>query len=415
MTQNECPVPAEESMDLATRLRLAFGIATLSCGVAAAEPQQIVMSLTDGVTLPSGIADDEELIAVAPGLAPRKFLSDTSLALYFGDRNNDGLFDEPNDIDALAFLSSVPFVAMTESLVFSLLSDQNGIKDGDVVRFAPQEPVTGLEVLFSEAFLAAAISANDGNIDVDAMAFGPDGAFWFSLAEDESTGPQSIVMQDDTVFVLAVGASTASVAFTAGQMETFAKTALGVTTSTVDVLALEFAGNDLLFTVQSPTAHDATILSVANGGMVWAGATEATFGFGADVECDALALFSGSPFSSLDAEPAAPTSGVPLVVTLDGATPNTPVLLVLSGTVAKAGAGWPVAGFGALVPSPFDPIFLAGVANAPALVAVTDPAGIVAYSGAAPSAGGVGLDLAVQAYDSVTARFSSPVVIELQP
>lgn len=398
------------------RKQLLLAAATLSFSpVALAAGDSFVLSLTDNSAVSSGALDDEELVLVAPGSTPRKFLSDATLALYFSDRNSDGLFDEPNDIDALAILPTEHGKPAIGAVVFSLLTDQNGIKDGDVVRFDPSDPVDGLEVLFPESYFVAALAAGDGNIDIDAIAFAPDGSLWFSLAEDEALGPNSVVVQDETIFTIAPGATTATVAYSAAQIEAIAKNALGITTAIADVLALEFAGNDLLFTVQSPTAHDATILSTANGGSIHLGATEASFGFGADVECDALALAPTAVFASLDVEPNVAAPGANVAVVLDGLTPNQPAVLVLSGTIAVNGAGWIAPGFGALVASPFDPIFLAGVGYSPALVGIADGLGILQYSGVTPFAGATGLDLAIQGHDGATARFSAPVALEIQP
>lgn len=402
-------------MDFTTHAALGLGLVLLVPGVAFAGGSTFVMSLTDNAVVSSGALDDEELVLVGGGATPRKFLSDATLALYFGDRNSDGAFDEPNDIDALAILPIVPGTPAIGSVVFSLLTDQNGIKDGDVVRFDPADPIDGLEVLFTEAFFVSAIAASDGNIDIDALAFGPDGSVWFSLAEDEATGPNSVVLQDETIFAIAPGATTAIVAFSALQIETIAKNALGITTAIADVLCLEFDGGNLLFTVQSPTAHDATVLSTENGGTIHQGASEASFAFGADVECDALALAPTALFASLDAEPSVAAPGGALALALDGLTPNSPAVLVLSGVFAMNGAGWTAPGFGALVASPFDPIFLSCVANAPALVGIADGLGILHYTGVAPVAGVSGLDLAVQGYDGVTGRFSAPIALELLP
>lgn len=401
-------------MDLAQRLSLAFGSLFLT-PVAVASTGSFVMSLSDNATLAAGPLDDEELVLVAPGAPPRKFLSDATLSLYFGDRNGDGTYDEPNDVDALAILPTAPGAPAIGSVVFSLLTDQGGIKDGDVVRFDPADPIDGLEVLFAESFFVTALSANDGNVDVDAIAFGPDGSLWFSLAEDETVGPNSVVMQDETIFAIAPGASTAVVAYGAAQIEAIAKTALGTTTAIADVLALEFDGADLLFTVQSPTAHDATILSTRNGGTIHLGAAESTLGFGADVECDALALAPSAVFASLDAEPNVSPVGGNVAVVVEGLTPNQPAVLVLSGTLAKNGAGWPAPGFGALVASPFDPIFLAAAGYAPALVGISDGQGVLGYTGTAPASGPSGIDLVIQGYDGATARFSAPLVLEIQP
>ncbi len=403
----------------AVRARRAL-VPALSCAgvlsvLGVANAQQVVVSMSGATTVASGAVEDEELLVVDPSGAPRKFLSNATLSLYFGDRNHDGFFDVPNDIDALAFLPHVPGQPMIRSAVFSLLTDQNGIKDGDIVRFDPSDPVDGLDVMFPESVLITAIGATDGNIDVDAIAFGPDGSLYFSLAEDETVGPNLVVMQDETVFVLPPGAGTANVYFTATQMEAFAQHALNITSAIGDVMSLEYLDGDLLFTVQSPSASDATILSTKNGGEIWNGYKESALGLGANAELDALAFYSGPKFASLDAEPQAPAPAAPIDLAVDGLTPSQPFLLVLSGTIAPNGSGVGAPGFSALVASPFDPLFLLAASNAPALVGIADAAGVAHFPAIAPLTGGLQFDVAVQAYDGGNGRFSAPVVVELAP
>lgn len=405
-------------MDLRISRLRSFVTVASACALApclsAAAPPRIVVSLSDPATLPSGVVDDEELVMVGNGPLTR-FLSDSSLSLYFGDRNHDGLYDEPNDIDAIAFRPHQSQQSPIAETCFSLLSDQNGIKDGDVLRFDPTDLVDGLEVVFAEGDLITLLGVNDGNLDVDALAFGADGTTYISLAEDEVLGAQQIVAQDETVFAISPDHASASVYFTASQMENFAKTALGITAAVGDVMALEVEGDHLLFTVQSPSAHDGTILSTANGGQIWNGATEGSFGIGVDVEFDALALYDGPTFGSLDCDPSSATLDTAISVRAEGMTPNAPCLLVLSGQAITAGTGSFVPGFGVLVPSPFDPIFVAAMTHAPALLTFTGADGVAVVTGSAPAAGPTGIDMAIQAYDGTGQRFSSPVVLELLP
>jgi hypothetical protein len=269
--------------------------------------------------------------------------------------------------------------------------------------------------MFPESVLIAAIGATDGNIDVDAIAFGPDGSLYFSLAEDETVGPNLVVMQDETVFVLPPGATTASVYFTATQMEGFAQHALSITTAIGDVMSLEYLDGDLLFSVQSPSANDATILSTKNGGEIWNGYKESALGLGATAELDAIAFYNGPEFASLDVEPQAPAQAAPIDIAIDGLTPSQPFLLLLSGTIAPNGSGVGAPGFGALVASPFDPLFVLAAANAPALMGIADAAGVGHFSSVAPLTGGQQIDIAVQAFDGGSSRFSAPVVVELAP
>jgi hypothetical protein len=377
---------------------------------------EIVVSLSGDVASPHGAFGDEECLVVAPGGTPRHFCTDDGLAFYFGDRNGDGVLDVPNDVDALAFLppaASSSGAPALSGLVFSMLADQAGIKDGDIVRLAPEIVPQGLEVLYSEGVLVAALEVNDGNIDVDAIAIAPDGTLLFSLAEDESLGAAQVVAQDETIFALAPGATQATVLYDAATIEQIARTALGITTPIGDVTSLEWDGGELLFTVLSPTANDATILSTAGGGTVWQGATEASFGFGVEVEIDALALRGGTPFPAVDVDPSKAVAGTAVTVRGEGFTPGGFAFFALSGVAAPLGVGLPAPGFGAVVTSPADPVFLAAAAQAGALLAPVDPTGRAMIAGPAPDAGGLAYDLIIQAYDTASGRFSHPVALEL--
>ncbi len=392
-------------------------VATLSflflCGLASAQGD-VVMSLSGPGTLPGGATvEDEELVLVGGASGPRRYLSGASLALYFGDRNGDGLMDEPNDIDALEIMPVQAGVPVIAGVYFSILTDQNGIKDGDIVRFDPLQPSGGLEIAYSEGQIVAAVVANDGNVDVDGMAFAPDGSLIFSLAEDELTGASSVVVADDDVLMLKPGATVATVLFTGAQLEAMAQNALGTSAAIADVRGLEFDGSAMYFIVQSPSSDDATVFSTAGGGSIVPGLAEAALGFGNAVEADALAFDPGLGFPCLELDVVNPIDGQTVTAAVSGLTPNAPFVLLVSGATALAGTAVQVAGFGALVIDPNDPWFILGVQNLPALASISDPIGVGTFGHATPAAVGFPYDLAVQALDAQSGRVSSPVLLEV--
>ncbi len=397
------------------RSRLVAVSFVLLCGAALAQSGgRAVLSLSGPGALPGGSAEDEELVLVdSSGAPPRFFLNDQTLAFYLGDRNGDGLMDEPNDIDALEIVPVASGQPMIAGVYFSLLTDQSGLKDGDVLRFTPGGVNGGVEVVFSETFLVAAVAANDGNVDVDGMALAPDGTLLFSLAEDEATGPNSVIVQDGSVLALPAGGTQASVLYTEAQVEVMAQKAMGGSSVIGDVRGLECLNSDVLFMVQSPSAHDATVFSTAGGGTVYAGLVEAALGFGNDVEADALALCDGLPFPCLELDFIQAQGGDPLAVSVTGLTPASPFLLVVSGVARPAGSGLALPGFGVLALETFDPLFLAGIQNAPALLGVSDGAGAGVYTGTAPTGGGSAYDVAMQVLDVASGRISNPILLEV--
>lgn len=378
---------------------------------ASAQVPRIVMSLSDDGAIASGTVDDEELVLVATDGSTRKLLSDQSLAFYLGDVDGDGRLDEPNDIDALDIHAVGPGTPVIAGYFLSLVSDQAGILDGDIFRFDPNAP-NGIDVEFSEAFLIAAMQANDGNIDVDGLAIAADGALYFSLAEDESIGPNGTVVQDEAVFVLPAGSTNAPVLYDAATMEQMVQNALQSTVAIGDVKSIELLGAELLFTVQSPTADDATVFSTVGGGSIYQGLVEASMGFQGQVECDALALLEGDAIPALELDFNVTNEGLPVVASLAGLAPGMPFVMLMSGGALPGGSGLVAGGFGTLAIDPLDPIYLVAVQNILLLAGGAGPLGNGSIQGVAPGTGGVPFDLALQALDG-HGRLSAPIMLEL--
>lgn len=393
-------------------LRVPFAIGSIGLLLHAgpahgADGPDLVLSLTSPGSLPGGVVEDEELLLVAGDGAVRRLVPERTLALYF-DAGAAGLHVGPSDIDGLDVHAVAPGVPWMAGLHFSLVSDEGGFRDGDILRFDPS--TASVHVVFAEAALVAAIAANDANIDVDAFCIEADGTLIFSLAEDESVGPGQTIILDDAVFRLLPGASAATVLYDDAAMAAAVSQALGVSTAIGDVKGLDMLDGELLFTVQSPSAHDATVFTMASGGAIFDQRTEAALGFLGEVEADALAILPAPPFPTLDLSAPAVVEGTPVTVRLEGTGPGAPFLVLISGAPLFFG-GQPTSGFGVLSLDPTDPLWLAGLLNAPALFGVADPTGVGSLSGGVPIAG-VAYDLYIQAVTS-GARSTNPVVLEV--
>ncbi|MFH0944755.1 MAG: hypothetical protein V2A76_06115 [Planctomycetota bacterium] len=394
------------------------GLAGLSflflCGLACGQGgPRAVLSLTGSGTLPNETVEDEELVLAAAGTETRLFLPDQTLAFYLGDLNGDGLFDEPEGLDALELVSTAAGEPMTAGLYFSLVSDQGTLLDGDIVRFNPAPPGGGVVIAFAEAFLVSCVAADDGNIDVDAMAFRPDGSLLFSLGEDESTGAGSVVVEDDAVWILPSGATHATVLYSGATINSWVESALGAPASIGDLKALEWYQGELLFTVQSPSADDATIFSSAGGGTVFGGFSEANLGFLNAVEADALALFEEEPFPSLALDVSRAAEGDPILVEMAGLTPQQPFLILAAYAPLASGSSISLPGFGVVTMDPLDPLFQLGLLNAPALMGVADASGRASYGNTAPARYGAPYDLVLQVVDLSNHAISNPAVLEV--
>lgn len=373
--------------------------------------QDLLISLSDPATLAGQAIGDSEILRLEAGGPAQPCLNAAALRVYFGDRNGDGTLDDPNDIDAIDFVD-VPGLAVPCGLTFSLLADQAGFKDGDLLHFDPTGPGF-VSVVVSEGFLVQALEVVDGNIDVDALAIADDGTIYFSLAEDELLGLAQVVMQDDDVAMLPPSAVKA-LPFLAGTVfEAAASQALGKSVAIGDLRGLEIDGGDLLFQIQSPSDQDASVFSTKNGGTLVAGFEEAKLGFAENVETDALAYAPASAFPVLNVAPAKPTSGAMTTLSVRGLTPSQPFVVLAAQTLVPGGVAAVLPGFGALVLDPGDSLFLASLASLPALIGIAGPTGDGAFLAPAPGGAGIPLDVAVQVVDLSSTRVSNPVMVEI--
>ena len=140
-----------------------------------------------------------------------------------------------------------------------------------------------------------AIGSTDGNVDVDAFTLTDQGVIYFSLADTESSstlsGSQAGVVMDGAI-LRSDGQGNVSILYTEDDVDALLANALGGSPSAVDVqgLAWDAAQQRLLFTVQSPTSHDASVFTDQGGGALIPGYEEADLGFSGGIEMDALTL-----------------------------------------------------------------------------------------------------------------------------
>ena len=314
----------------------------LALGAASAQSYDVLVSLTADDALASEAVRDEDLVRHAPAGASHVQWPSETLALLAGDGGGtQALHLTPGDIDAIDDQGALPAGG---GLYFSMPADQAGFKDGDILSFGP----AGLQVFRPEADLVAATGASDGNIDLDALEIGPTGAIYFSFADNEAStvlsGDLAGQIKDGDVMGWLPGDPQAQMVHTEAQIDTLVSHALGVTVTTTDTgaLARDPASGDLLFSVLSPTANDASVFTVAGGGAIVPGHAEADFGFTTAPEIDALTV-AVSDFPALTVSNGKPTAGAQLTFTVRGGQPGMPhvVLAALdTGTGAFPLGGW---------------------------------------------------------------------------
>lgn len=330
-------------------------------------------------------------------------------AFFAGDLTGDGKVDELEDIDVLA-LRPGQGGSIGEVLV-SLVSDLGPFKDGDLLRLLLQG---GLEVALSETRMVQDFGITDGNCDLDAFQFSETGIHWVSFAEDEAS---SILSTDgsgkinDGALVWWNPATTqVGVVYSEAQIDALVSTALGSTQTTGDLLSVAAnAAGDVLFSVQSPSAHDGSVFSDQNGGTLVQ--PESSLGFSSTVEIDALAIdLESVEFLSVGATPRVVPSGSSFTVTVHGAPDHEFwMLFSLSSTSA---ANHPGPGFYGLFLSPADPLLWWSL-SATWLQGRTDSTGLASLS-LGPAPAGFSGTVYGQAYHAPGRSFGTPVLIELQ-
>ena len=404
------PVPGKPAV-LAALLLLGTAAAAISQGAAAqGASYDVLLSLSGDDVLAGGPVRDQDLVQQPAG-APAHLAWPSETFSWLAGEDGAGKWPVLTDIDAVADLGGT---MADEGLYFSLGSDEAGFKDGDVIRCGPG----GLKLWRSEVDFLSATGCTDGNVDLDALQIDADGTLVFSFADNEASsflsGDGSGSIKDGDVLIWLPPAANAQILYTETQISALVKHALGsstaIATTDTTAVARDPATGALLFAVQSPTADDATVFSVADDGTVVAGHAEKDLGFTVGPEIDALTVaLAQFPVASVSS--GKPQAGAPMSVSLSGGKPGIPHLVLAS--LAMEGLGMPeLSGWGAFVLHG-DAVLVATWASAP--IIVPDATGAGALSMLLP----VGLqptDIVVQIVSPSLGgppTGSNPVLIEL--
>jgi len=311
--------------------------------------------------------DDGSLVAVggAAGVHPQMFPEHWLAAAGF----------VPGDIDGFGRLpAAVPGSA--GSFAFSLLSNEGGFLDGDVLLLSPGG---GVEAHVTEAELALALGLPDAALDVDAVDFDGDGRLLFSLQNDLGGSVLGDVFDGDVLRLEADG--TVSQVLSESEVQAKFEMATGLTASIGDVLGVEWVNGQVWVTLQSPSSHDGAVLSCAASPTIVA--EEDALGLGG-AELDALSVASaGEELAALTVSAIAASPGETLHFECYG-PPGGIYLAVKSG-----GAGYwpfPLAGWGSFYVDPLDPWLSAALADIVDDVIVLDGSGFFEIDYTIPAA-----------------------------
>lgn len=341
-------------------------------GPGAAQGFDVYVSLSSDDDVAGAPVRDEDIAWHGDGAVAGLALPGESFALWAGD--------VPGDVDALHD-HGADGLAST-SLYLSLQSDELGFRDGDVLRLVGD---TMTVFLPEEAFgLATGV---DGDLDVDAFHLDPDGTVLFSFAEDETStilsGDTPGTIADGDVLVWSGTATSAAILYTESVVTAMVNQALGNATASGDTkgLARDPTTGDVLFTVQSPSSDDGSVISAAAGGSLVAAHEEADFGFSGSGEIDALTV-ARTRFPTLSLGAPTVTAGDDVQVAVRAGPPNGAMVLL-----ASSGLGTSplitLDGWGGLILDD-DPILAATLLAVPYLLIPTDGVGDGTFSTTVP-------------------------------
>jgi hypothetical protein len=369
-------------------------------------------STSSSATLGShGTVEDQDLVAKCSSeRVGRPWLVSGGWPSFLGDWSGDGRWDVPGDIDALSVID--PWAEPTPAdLVFSLLADEGGFEDGDLLRRRADGTI---EVWYSEANLRAILGTTSTSVDVDALAIGAQGEIWFSLASDLSASAIGPIADGDVLVIDAQGSLRR--AYSEPDLQRIAESARGgALTAILDCIEVCFDPADgvLAFVVQSPSDLDASAIRV--DGRFVTGFEEADWGFTSAVELDALTLWRGrcAPAPRLHCTPSALPFGSFGGCTIEGGTPGGLFLLVLGARPGQILAQPALGGFGALLVDEADPVFASFAARWSELLGVFDAQGRAAFPIRGEALLSAPFDLTLQALDLGAWATSTPWVLRM--
>jgi hypothetical protein len=354
-----------------TLMRLVLPTVILTCLLSAGASAQVHLhvSTSGDVSLPSGVVEDAAVLTATKPTGPHSFFG----AGHW--RAVAGLV--PTDVDAFARIPSMP-QGSADSIAFSLLSNQGGFLDGDVLGLAPGG---GFEVIVSEAELLGALGLPAANVDVDALDFDVQGCLLFSLQSD-LMGTVLGDVADGDVLCYEPPLGKIWIERTEAEIQALFTLATGLSASIGDVQAIDHVAGNLWVVPQAPSSHDGAVLVCTPNPYFYV--DEDGMGLGG-AEVDALSLAEpNDDVPTFTLEPAAGAPGSPTTVTLRG-QPNTIYIALMAGHT-----GWvdfsARPGFGAFYMDPSDPWLstILGMPSPP--YAVTDAQGFFTTPWTLPTA-----------------------------
>ena len=308
-----------------------------------------MVSTTDPLA-PMGLMDHDDacLIQVAPGKAA---FTSLTLGHWFALAGF-----QPGDIDALGLLPVGLGDDHRAALAFSLLSNEAGFLDGDVLGIGLGN---GLVTLVPEAALTALLGVPTANIDVDALDYDELGRLVFSLQSDLAGTVFGDVANGDVLRLEPDG--SLSRPYTEADVQA-ALDQTGMASGPIgDVQGVTSFQGELYVALQGPSSVDGGVLRLGAAPLLVVGDLDLGFG---GAELDALtALESAWDLGTIALDTDVSSPGTFVHGEGHGFTPGAPLLLLVSGTPGFE-AGFGFGGFGDVFLDLLDPTFLAATSVA---------------------------------------------------
>ena len=269
------PVSSARTAALSARGWRSLSLVLFLALPAAAQGPRVVVSTTDDVPAGAGAPfafGDGELVAAGGGQSVRPYFMEGQFQATCGFA--------PTDIDAFTRRpGSAPGSA--GSIAFSLLSNEGGFLDGDILVLGSGG---GAVLLVSEIDIDNALGTPGAAIDVDALSYDDQGRVLFSLQTDLAGTVLGQVLDGD-ILRLELGFSSVTLVMSEAEVQTRFTAATGLADAILDVQAIEWAGGDLWAAVQSPSSQDGSVIKLSGSPQIVV--DEAGMGIGG-AEIDAL-------------------------------------------------------------------------------------------------------------------------------
>jgi len=284
----------------------------------ASAPQTALASTTRDTQLPqdASVADHDLFVRHESRPGSQLYWPSSAWFYQLGDQGSDSLLDLPPGIDALSYrMESKGHPVRPRDFLFSTDSNYAGFLDGDVLRMREGK---GLELVLAEDDFVAALGVQSGSFDLDALT-GDSNLVIFSVKDDLQTSLLGQV-RDGDVLIYDVAAGAVYPLYTEDDIQDLVDQADPLAGPIGDLRSLSNypATGELVFTVQAPTANDATVYGdgAGAGGRLLPLWSEADWGFQVESELDALTFVIGplqdSPVLRVDVPYASPGQSIKL-------------------------------------------------------------------------------------------------------